>query len=461
MQIKIENNIIISEPTKEIDEYCEKVLTLDNPDFIKKQRMGLWIGKTPKKIYLYTKNQGKIIVSIGCLDDIWKINPNKSDYTILFKKHEKIQFYEPKMKPYDYQEIAINEMIKFKRGILQASCGSGKSLCGIEIIRRIGIKSIIICHSYELLSQFKTYLKESLQLEEEKIGVIANGKINIGSHVTLALRQTMANIDLNMYKHEWGVILVDECHSVCMSTTSVTQYTKILNNLSAEYRISLSATPFRGDGLTQCMFALCGKVKYEIPKESVADKTTKASIIPVNTQFNITKECQKTDGTIDYTKLTGLLCLDTNRNNLILEYLRENKNNNCLVLSDRLEGLKYLKEELGYGVMIDGTMVSKKNKEKREQAIEYMRSGQEKVLFASYGLAKQGLDIPRLDRLFLIAPHRDKATIIQSVGRIERKFDNKDNPIVYDFVDNTKFHKNMFAERKRIYKKNGNKIIGG
>ena len=57
-----------------------------------------------------------------------------------------------------------------------------------------------------------------------------------------------------------------------------------------------------------------------------------------------------------------------------------------------------------------------------------MRSGKyekEKVLFATYGLAKEGLDIPRLDRLILASPHRDKATIIQSLGRIERKFENK------------------------------------
>ena len=75
------------------------------------------------------------------------------------------------------------------------------------------------------------------------------------------------------------------------------------------------------------------------------------------------------------------------------------------------------------------------------------------------GLAKEGLDIPRLDRLILASPHRDKATVIQSVGRIERKFKDKEEAIVYDLVDNNQFHQNMFKNRKTIYRKNNNEIL--
>ena len=115
--------------------------------------------------------------------------------------------------------------------------------------------------------------------------------------------------------------------------------------------------------------------------------------------------------------------------------------------------------KIGYGVKIDGTMTTKKKKQQREQYIQDMRDGKENLLFATYGLAKEGLDIPRLDRLILASPHRDKATIIQSVGRIERKFEGKKNPTVYDIVDSTQFHQNMFKSRKTIYKKNGNILI--
>ena len=104
-------------------------------------------------------------------------------------------------------------------------------------------------------------------------------------------------------------------------------------------------------------------------------------------------------------------------------------------------------------------MTSKKARQQREQFIQDVRDGKEKLLFASYQLAKEGLDIPRLDRLILASPHKDLATIIQSIGRIERKFDGKVEPICYDICDNNKFHLDMFKKRKSIYQKNSNEVL--
>ena len=117
--------------------------------------------------------------------------------------------------------------------------------------------------------------------------------------------------------------------------------------------------------------------------------------------------------------------------------------------------MRYLQKKLGYGNVIDG----KTKKDVREKAIQEVRDGKERVLFATYALAKEGLDIPRLDRLILASPHRDKATIIQAIGRIERKFENKDKPICYDLVDNLQYFTGMYKSRKSYYKKNNNLII--
>ena len=243
------------------------------------------------------------------------------------------------------------------------------------------------------------------------------------------------------------------------SVTKCTQYAKILNNLAAEYRYAVSATAYRVDGLTRCMYSLLNTIKYEIPESSISDKIIKANIQPIYTDYEIPYSAQNTDGTLDYVKLPTVLAEDKKRNKLILDFLKQNKDNYCIILSDRLTGLQYLHEQLGEGLMIDGSMTSKEAKKQRAESIEKMRNKEEHYLFASFSLAREGLDIKPLNRLFLIAPTKNKITLIQSVGRIERKDEGKETPIVYDFVDKDIYYQKAFKTRKTIYKKNGNNIL--
>lgn len=289
------------------------------------------------------------------------------------------------------------------------------------------------------------------------LGKIANGKIDIGTHITFATVQTLRNIDLNEYATTWDVIIVDECHRICGTPAKVGMFYKVINKLEARFKYGLTATPYRNvKGTEKAMFALLGKTIIELDKDVIYNRIIPATIIKVETNFNeIPEECQETDGTIKYASLTTELTQDEERNMLILELLKETKNNYTLVLTDRVKQMYYLQEKLGYGNVIDG----KTKKDIREKSIQDVRDGKEKVLFATYGLAKEGLDIPRLDRLILASPHRDKATIIQAIGRIERKFEGKDKPICYDLVDNLQYFKGMYKSRKSHYKKNGNKVI--
>jgi superfamily II DNA or RNA helicase len=104
-------------------------------------------------------------------------------------------------------------------------------------------------------------------------------------------------------------------------------------------------------------------------------------------------------------------------------------------------------------------MQSKKAKAEREQALEDMRTGKKKYLFASYSLAKEGLDVPRLDRLFLASPCKFSAIITQAVGRVQRTFEGKETPVVYDFVDpDIGFCMGAWRKRCSSYKKMGAEI---
>lgn len=459
MKIYIDSQIQIKNPTKEIIQFIKNELEIPNPEIAKKTAMGFWCGNIPKTLKAYSKNGNDYIIPLGEIDNIWKLHPIKEDYIVYFGEHERIIFPYNSLKLYDYQEKAVNEAIRFKRGILSSKCGSGKSIMALEIIRRLGYKALIICEKKEILQQFVGYLKDVFNMLPGEYGTIQEGKVEIGSLVTVALRQTLARIDLTPYKFEWGTIVVDECQNVGGSITKCTQYSKILNNLASKYRYGISATGYRTDGLTRFMYSLLNTIKYEIPEEAIADKVIKAKIKPIYSGRGITQQMLRFDGTLDYQKIPTILATDEIRNKLIIDLLKKEKDNYCLILSDRLEGLEYLHKQVG-GLFINGKMTSKKAKEERQQAIEKMRNKEEHYLFASYSLAKEGLDIKPLNRLVLVAPTKNSIVLIQSIGRIERKDECKDTPIAYDIVDEGKYFEDAFKKRKTIYKKNGNKIIG-
>ncbi len=67
-------------------------------------------------------------------------------------------------------------------------------------------------------------------------------------------------------------------------------------------------------------------------------------------------------------------------------------------------------------------------------------------------LAKEGLDIPSLDTLFLATPTGSAITVQQAVGRIVREYEGKKQPIVLDFVDSQiGICNGLYAKRKKVY----------
>ena len=455
MLVTVGNNIRIKNPSAEIISWCQAHLKLNNPEYAKKVRMGFYLGNTPKFLFLYEVHGDEIILPYGTLKQI-KLLIQNAIVTSDFKPFESIDYGKP-IPLYPYQEIAVKQAKNGFYGILQSKAGSGKTQMGIALIKEYGRRTLWLTHTLDLLNQSKE--RAERYIDKSFIGTITEGKVNIGSGVTFATIQTMCKLDLSQYKDMWDVIIVDECHRVAGTPTQMSMFAKVLNSLSARHKYGLSATVHRSDGMIQATFALLGDVVYTVPDEAVADKVMQVGIKPIGTGVKISRECLNTDGTLNYTRLINYLCEDWNRNDLIRGSIVDEHDKSCLILSDRLEHLETLMKMLPdwlapYAVMISGKMTTKKGKAEREQALEDMRSGKKKYLFATYSLAKEGLDIPCLERLFMATPQKDYAVITQSIGRIARTCEGKADPICYDFVDDIGYLVKSYKKRCTTYKKN-------
>ena len=461
MQVTVSNNIRIKNPSTEIISWCQARLKLPNPEYAKKTRMGFWLGNTPKFLYLYEMHGDEIILPYGTLK---QIKPFIKDAIVTsdFKPYESIDYGTP-IPLYPYQEKAVREVKNGYYGILQSKAGSGKTQMGIALIKEYGRRALWLCHTLDLVNQSKE--RAERYMDKSLIGTITEGKVNIGAGVTFATIQTMCKLDLSQYKDMWDVIIVDECHRVAGTPTQMSMFAKVLNSLAARHKFGLSATVHRADGMIQATFAILGDVVYTVPDDAVADKVMQVGIKPIATGVKISYDCLNTDGTLNYAKMINYLCENWDRMTVIHDAIVSEKDHSCLILSDRLEHLENMMRllpptMLPYAVMISGKMTSKKGKAEREQALEDMRSGKKKYLFATYSLAKEGLDIPCLERLFLATPQKDYAVITQSIGRIARTYDGKADPICYDFVDDIGYLAKSYKKRCTTYRKNNCYFIG-
>lgn len=453
MKLEIGAELIIKDPTPEVEKWCDLNLVVSNPEYSKKKRMGFWIGNTPEYLHMFARQGNVLRIPYGCLKDVLPMF-DKTDVSTTFVKADAVDF-KGDIPLYDYQEEAVRSMVDAQYGILQSPAGSGKTQMGLAIAEKIGRKTLWLTHTKDLLNQSKERAEKYFRCD---MGTITEGKIDIGEVLTFATIQTMCHIDLDLYRDTWDTVIADECHRCSGSPTSVTMFSMVLNRLRARHKYGLSATVHRADGLIRCTYSLLGDVAYTVPAEAVEDKVMTVTIQPRDTWIGINEDFLNEDGTISYARMLTWLGECEERNEVILDDLMENGQHSNLILSDRVGHLQRLYDELPAflqqrAVVIDGKMVSKKAKAMREDAIERMRTGELNYLFATYALAKEGLDIPRLDRLYLTTPQKDYAIVTQAIGRVARTFPGKEDPIVYDYIDNISSLEKSYKKRRTTYKK--------
>lgn len=471
MKLTIDSVLRLEDVPEEILAQIKAELTIRNPDYDKKRRMGLnrWAWG-PEYIKLWSEKtfngHKEYILPRGYYARFWMLAA-MYDFDIIDNRLSFPRMEYPKRPDLrDYQSPAVKLAMEWQQGCVIMPCGAGKTVAAMGIIEDLGQPTLWITHTMDLLQQSMNAAINFLGLTGDQIGLIQGKNMSIGPHITFATVQTLAKRDLSEIRDKFGCVVVDESHLCYKSADKARQFESVISQFPAYYRFGMTASEHRADGLIETMFHVIGPKFYEVAQDDPRLSVMTPRVEFIETDFYYEQGIDE-DGDkemLSVQQMYKAMREDERRNGLIGKILRGNivDGDCCLALGDSLEHLQQL---CGYvrGLGRNAAYVCGETpKKERESIMAAMRAGKYQYLFATYALAKLGLDIPRLNRLVLITPHRDKTTIQQATGRIMRPFEGKSQPVVYDIYDSRVPQLVHWArERKRQYLRLKCQVDGG
>lgn len=453
VQIRVGKGVRFRNLPKAAKEKIYKDLTFDNPSYISALRHGNYVSADINpRIYFFavSSNEREIWTPRGYIWYMkrWLLNNGYEveidDRTLLLPPID-LKF-QGKLR--DYQGLAANDVIRrYPLGVLEASTGAGKTVMATGIIALRKQKTLVICHSKELLFQWQGAIKKFLDYD---CGLVGDGKFEI-KDITVGIINSVRN-KVDDLKDHFGHVIVDECHR-CPANT----WTETLSEFPARYYLGLSATAFRKDGLGNAIFCHIGPSIHKVDSKMLQDTgaVLKPQIILVKTGYKFGRGFADEEDA-SYSQIISDMTKNNARNKLICSTisndLKQNRQN-VLVVSDRVSHCKEIADILRL-FKIDSHVLSGQVKASERKAIvEDVKDGRCKVLIATISLIGEGFDAPNLSALHLTTPIKFSGRLIQTVGRVLRPEEGK-IPRVFDYRDeNVKVLRYSGFTRNKIYKK--------
>ncbi|NDB60735.1 ATP-dependent helicase [bacterium] len=360
------------------------------------------------------------------------------DYEIIDKRIlNELPFPNPRLALRDSQVEVYNEVDD--TCFINALVGWGKTFCALHIARKLGQKTLIVCHNTMLRDQ---WADEVEKLYGMPVGQIGSGVFDIDHSIVIGNIQTLTKVTAKISK-EFGTVIIDEAHH-CPATT----FTAFIDGMYARYKIGLSGTMSRKDG------------KHILFKDFFGPKLYQP---PVSNTMTPTVQIIKTGIALaqgePWVKKMNILLYDEDYQAIIARIadLQIAKGHKVLIIADRVEFLQRVGELIGEQCVCitGGTTYEERNELKRQ-----IEDGEKSCIAGSRQIFAEGISVNILSCVILAAPIANDATLEQIIGRIMRQHEGKLNPLVIDMNFSGPADRKQNRDRQAFYSRKGWEVVG-
>lgn len=320
---------------------------------------------------------------------------------------------------YDYQLQAASTAVEKKQGILRIATGGGKTEISCAITRYLGLPTIFMVTTRELLYQAQQRFIKRLGVTEQEVGIVGDGKWNPGSWVTVATVDTIESRFSQDYCQDLlkncQVLFADECHHAGSET-----WYDVCTSCPANYRFGLSGTPMdRTDGANLRLLAAIGSIIVDIPNKFLVERGISAKTHIIFSKITAPVLPKR----LPYASAYKQGVVDNpNALALVVEWTKvfQEAGLSTLILCEQIEHGKSIDQALWTatdGVFIPHLFINgEESTEVRGNALKDFGERKLPVLIAST-ILDEGVDVPTIDALILAGSRKSRIKTMQRLGR--------------------------------------------
>ena len=359
----------------------------------------------------------------------------------------------------DDQVEVINKFLENPQSLQEIATGFGKTITTAtlsKICEKYG-RTIVIVPNKSLVEQ----TEEDFVNCRLDVGVYYGDRKELGKTHTICTWQSLNVLDkkskddddaLSLAEFLDGVqtVIVDEVH---MAKAEVLKKLLTQNLSQACIRWGLTGTIPKEEMEYQSLRCSIGDVINYVKAHELQEKG-----ILSNCHVNVIQTAEWKEFN-SYKEELKFLVTDRDRMTYISNLIKKiSDSGNTLVLVDRIESGKFIQAHISELFNLlketpDVAFVSGqvKTKDRKEQYDE-IKTADNKIIVATYGVAAVGINIPRIFNLVLLESGKSFTRVIQSIGRGIRRADDKDFVQIWDITGGTKYAKRHLGQRKKFYK---------
>ena len=450
-------NIVVSErirvPSAALPPMLKKKLTdrlvFINPEYEFRQSRGEWLGSIPPQIHCLYEQRRNYFIPRGFLNQLLVLCQSFGlTYRLIDRQRElepvEFQFHGVLK---DYQELAYEEMTTRDQGTLVGGSKSGKTVIALYLIAQRQQPTMIVVPNVALLGHWKEKLVRFLKVSPEEVGIIGEGKFEVGPRVSVAHVSALYR-RVREVRDKVGHLVVDECHRTPSRT-----FTQVVSNFDCRFLLGLSSTNQRRDRLARLIYYYVGDILHQIDARKATEIRAifQADVVVRQTDFEYPYESSD-----DYPAMLEALARDPERNRLIANdvsrEMSEGAGAPLLVLTqdeDQDNTLKDMLEKEGVSsVSLDPEVVGKGEKRLDEQ----LKSKKIQVVLANRQFFQKIISEIKFEALFLTTPLNFRGRTIGWFQGMLRRNDGRPLMKVYDYVDSkVSILDNFFRMRSYAY----------